>query len=111
MNPTRWFFMMMAAALLAGAAHARDLTAAERAAVDAALAAQGLNEYGDPAGTVYVGTVPPLVDDLTGEALDRYEYVLRKHPALIFTEEERERFREPPNYAPPADRSSPPPAF
>lgn len=38
----------------------------------------GLNQYGDPTGTVYAGGTP-LVDEKTGRNLDRIDYILSKH--------------------------------
>jgi len=42
---------------------------------------KGLNEYGDDKGTVYAGGTP-LFNEMTGRTLDRYEYILKKHPGL-----------------------------
>jgi hypothetical protein len=39
------------------------------------------NEFGDPHGTVYAGGTP-LFNEMTGRTLDRYEYILKKHPEL-----------------------------
>lgn len=39
----------------------------------------GLNQYGDPVGTVYAGGTP-LIDEKTGRVLDRMDYILDKHP-------------------------------
>jgi len=47
--------------------------------VDAWLASQLYNEYGDPEGTMYAGGAP-LFDESTGETQDRYEYLKEKFP-------------------------------
>ena len=39
----------------------------------------GLNEYGDPRDTVYAGGTP-LFDEKTGKTIDRYQYIINKHP-------------------------------
>lgn len=39
----------------------------------------GLNEYGDPADTVYAGGTP-LFDESIGETIDKYQYILEQHP-------------------------------
>jgi hypothetical protein len=39
------------------------------------------NEYGDAKGTVYAGGTP-LFDEMTGRSIDRYEYILKRHPDL-----------------------------
>lgn len=49
--------------------------------VDAWLKARGLNEFGDPPGTMYMGGTP-LFDEATGERRDRIEYVIEKHPEV-----------------------------
>jgi len=38
-----------------------------------------LNRYGDPKATAYPGGTP-LYNEGTGETIDLYEYILRKHP-------------------------------
>lgn len=39
------------------------------------------NQFGDKKDTVYAGGTP-LFNEMTGRALDRYEYILKKHPEL-----------------------------
>ena len=51
------------------------------ACVDQALAARGLNQFGDPPDTMYAGGTP-LFDERTGKATDRIEYVLSHQPAV-----------------------------
>jgi hypothetical protein len=52
--------------------------------VDAQLAARGLNEYGDPAGTMYAGGTP-LFDETApggGGARARVPWILNRHPEI-----------------------------
>lgn len=49
--------------------------------VDRFLRERGLNDYGDSKDTVYAGGTP-LFDEMTGRRLDRYQYILKKHPGL-----------------------------
>jgi hypothetical protein len=49
--------------------------------IDKWIRESGLNEFGDPKGTVYTGGTP-LFNEMTGRTLDRYEYILRRHPEL-----------------------------
>lgn len=46
--------------------------------IDDTIKKRGLNEYGDPKDTVYAGG-SPLFDMRTGDMLDRYEYIIKKH--------------------------------
>jgi len=39
------------------------------------------NEFGDSKGTLYAGGTP-LFSEMTGRTLDRYDYILKKHPEL-----------------------------
>lgn len=47
--------------------------------IDETIAKKGLNEYGDPKGTVYMGG-NPLFNEMTGKSTDRYDYIVKKHP-------------------------------
>jgi hypothetical protein len=49
--------------------------------IDEWIARNGLNTYGDPPGTMYMGGTP-LFDEATGAVKDRYLYILEKHPEL-----------------------------
>jgi hypothetical protein len=51
------------------------------ACVDRALATRGLNQFGDPLGTMYTGGTP-LFDERTGKTTDRIEYVLSHQPTI-----------------------------
>jgi hypothetical protein len=57
------------------------VTQKDRRMIDAWLAAHAdsLNQYGDPIGTMYTGGTP-LFDETTGATIDRYTYIVRKHP-------------------------------
>ena len=52
-----------------------------RRRIDEWLSDKGLNEFGDPPDTVYMGGTP-LFNEMTGESIDRYQYILNKHPEL-----------------------------
>ena len=55
--------------------------AAGASCIDRELAAKGLNEFGDPPGTVYAGGTP-LFDEKTGRSTPREQYVLGRHPEI-----------------------------
>ncbi len=52
----------------------------EEGCVDAWLAAQKLDAYGSPEGTMYAGGTP-LFDESTGATKERLPFVYEKHPA------------------------------
>lgn len=54
-------------------------TADEKVAIDAWILQNGLNTYGDAIDTAYAGG-SPLVSEGTGVTLDRYQYIVSKHP-------------------------------
>lgn len=47
--------------------------------IDAWIKKNDLNQFGDPKGTMYAGGTP-LFDETTGKQIDRYEYIVKKHP-------------------------------
>lgn len=49
--------------------------------VDNWIRENGRNEFGDDPGAVYAGGTP-LFNEMTGRSLDRYEYILKRHPEL-----------------------------
>lgn len=51
---------------------------AEESCVDSWLKKKGLNEYGDPEGTMYMGGTP-LFDEQTGKTIDRLDYIYQKN--------------------------------
>jgi len=55
------------------------ISADEKIEIDVWIRDNNLNQYGDPKGTVYTGGTP-LFDETTGKRIDRYEYILKKHP-------------------------------
>ena len=56
-----------------------ELTPEQKKTIDDRIKKEGLNEFGDPMDTVYMGGTP-LFDEMTGETRDRYQYILSKHP-------------------------------
>ena len=62
--------------------HAEDLTKEMKAKVDEWLAENKLNRYGDVLDTMYTGGTP-LFNELTGESIDRFDYILKKHPDIL----------------------------
>lgn len=52
-----------------------------RRRIDDWIKKNGLNEYGDARGAMYAGGTP-LVHPLTGAKIDRYDYILSRHPEL-----------------------------
>lgn len=63
-------------------AQALNLTSSQQAYIDEWLGRNGLNRYGDPLGTEYMGG-SPLFDETSGGTMDRYEYVIKRHPRLL----------------------------
>jgi hypothetical protein len=55
----------------------RDVAVDEQARIDAWLEQQQLNEYGDPADTMYAGG-SPLFDEKTGKFTERYAHIVDK---------------------------------
>ncbi|MGA1843966.1 MAG: hypothetical protein ACMUIS_05330 [bacterium] len=53
-----------------------------KADIDRWIEENGLNKYGDPKDTVYTGGTP-LFDETTGKSMDRYHYILKRHPELL----------------------------
>ena len=59
-----------------------DLSNFQMEQIDEWLEEENLNEFGDAIGTMYTGATP-LFNEETGEAIDKYEYIIEKHPELI----------------------------
>jgi len=59
--------------------HSQKISASEKKQIDSWIKKNNLNQYGDPVGTIYAGGTP-LFDESTGQILDLYEYILKKHP-------------------------------
>ena len=51
----------------------------ENERIDAWIAANNLNQYGDAQGTLYTGGTP-LFNEHTGQYTDRYDYIKGRHP-------------------------------
>ncbi|MCX6796434.1 MAG: hypothetical protein NTW06_02955 [Candidatus Falkowbacteria bacterium] len=58
-----------------------DLTKEQQVRIDKFLEDNSLNRYGDPVGTMYTGGTP-LFNEITGERIDRFEYIINKYPEL-----------------------------
>lgn len=59
----------------------------EKQQIEAWIKENNLNQYGDPEHTVYLGGTP-LFDESTGERIDKYEYILRRHSDRPWRKEE-----------------------
>lgn len=57
----------------------QNITQAEKDQIQNWIKNSGLNAYGDPQGTVYLGGTP-LFDERTGQAIDLYVYIYGAHP-------------------------------
>jgi hypothetical protein len=55
-----------------------ELSDQQKKWIDDMIKKAGLNEFGDPKDTFYVGGTP-LFDEMTGLSRDRYDYILDKH--------------------------------
>ena len=51
----------------------------EKQLIETWILENDLNQYGDPKDTVYAGGTP-LFDEKTGKTIDKYDYILRRHP-------------------------------
>jgi hypothetical protein len=56
-----------------------SISSAEKRKIDVWIIKNNLNEFGDPKGTVYAGGTP-LFSEATGKKIDKYQYILDKHP-------------------------------
>lgn len=64
-----------------GKSYARNLTDKQKQIIDEWLNANELNSYGDQFDTVYTGGTP-LFNEMTGESVNRFEYLFEKFPDL-----------------------------
>ncbi len=55
-----------------------DLDEQKKKWIEDQIKREGLNKFGDPKSTVYTGGTP-LFNEMTGRAIDRYEYILSRH--------------------------------
>lgn len=60
----------------------QNLTTADRLRIEEWIKSNGLNQYGDAQGTVYTGGTP-LFNEATGQSVEKYQYILNRHPNLI----------------------------
>tara|TARA_Y100000589_G_scaffold323197_1_gene357368 strand:+ start:259 stop:489 length:231 start_codon:yes stop_codon:yes gene_type:complete len=58
-----------------------DVSESVKNRIDHWIKTEGLNEYGDPVDSVYLGG-NPLFNEATGTLMDRYEYILLNNPEL-----------------------------
>ena len=72
-------YLLFSRPLEEGKETANGIRPEEKAEIEAWIRADGLNQYGDPKNTVYIGGTP-LFDERTGESIDRYEYILENYP-------------------------------
>lgn len=61
---------------------ANNLTDSQKKAIDVWLEENGYNRYGDAQNAIYLGGTP-LFNEATGEAIDRYDYILKKFPDIL----------------------------
>lgn len=59
-----------------------SLTAAQKKSIDEWLFKKGLNKYGDASNAIYTGGTP-LFNEKTGQAVERYDYILNKFPNIL----------------------------
>lgn len=60
---------------------AASISKDQKAKIDQYLLENNLNRYGDASSTVYTGGTP-LFNEITGESVDRFEYILKNHPEI-----------------------------
>jgi len=62
-----------------GRKESSKISDAEKKKIDAWILSNNLNEFGDLKDTVYPGGTP-LFNEMTGEQIDKYEYIIKNHP-------------------------------
>lgn len=65
----------------AGSNFVKNLSEADKQAVEDWLAKNQLNQYGDPKDTMYTGGTP-LFNEQSGQIENRYDYLFKKFPEL-----------------------------
>lgn len=55
------------------------LSPQEKQRIEKWIKENNLNQYADPIDTVYTGGTP-LFNEATGETINRFEYILKRHP-------------------------------
>jgi hypothetical protein len=71
--------------VMAAKTNEESLSSEEKRKIDLWIKENNLNEYGDPKETFYAGGTP-LFNEMTGEKIDKYEYILKKHPEKPWNE-------------------------
>lgn len=61
---------------------AKDLSKEQKEQIDQWLESNSYNRYGDAQDAQYAGGTP-LFDEATGKSLDRYDYILERHPDIL----------------------------
>jgi len=56
-----------------------EISLEEKQLIEAWIKENDFNQYGDLKETVYIGGTP-LFNEATGERIDKYEYILQRHP-------------------------------
>jgi hypothetical protein len=72
---------ILAASVVGCTAPGQKAAPPPQSCLDQKLAAKGLNQFGDPEGTMYPGGTP-LFDEKTGKRTDRAAYVFARHPDI-----------------------------
>ena len=60
----------------------KELTQGQKEKIDKWFEENNLNRYGDAIGTIYAGGTP-LFNEMTGEAKERFQYILEKIPDIL----------------------------
>ncbi len=60
-----------------------DLTNNGKEKIDKWLEDNNLNRYGDPMDKIYIGGTP-LFNEATGQNIDRFDYIFKNHPDLLY---------------------------
>ncbi len=61
---------------------ARNLTGEQKKEIDTWLTKNNFNRYGDSVDMMYTGGTP-LFNETTGESIERFQYILLKHPEIL----------------------------
>jgi hypothetical protein len=60
----------------------KDLSNEDKEKINKWLEDNNYNRYGDPIDTMYSGGTP-LFNEITGESIDRFEYIIEKRPEVL----------------------------
>ena len=61
---------------------AASISKDQKEKIDQYLLENDLNRYGDASSTTYASGTP-LFNEITGESVDRFEYILKNHPEVL----------------------------